>query len=729
MEASGSRSRVRPIVVDFLATLFTTFCIGVATALVLGLCVMLMAGEARGAEPGELSPMTAAQAQQGTLLFRSETKGETFAAPLLHTDVVIRVSGLLARARVKQTFRNPSEDWYEGVYVFPLPENSAVDHLRMRIGSRLVEGVIRERGEAKKHYEQAKQSGRRAALLEQERPNLFTSSIANIGPREEVVVEIEYQQTLRYDSGRFSLRFPMVVGPRYIPGTALVTEVPGARTVGWAKNTDRVPDASRITPPVIPPSDGRVNPVSIRVELDAGVPIADVESPYHNIGLRSVEPHKELVELEGGSVPADRDFELNWTPVAESAPRAAWFTERRGDKTYGLLMILPPSVKANGKRIPREAIYVIDTSGSMHGTSIKQAKEALELAIDGLAPEDRFNIIEFNSAARALFRDARPATRETRAEARGWVRALNARGGTEMALALDLALNGGDNGERIRQVVFLTDGQVGNEDELFRLIRAKLGDSRLFTVGIGSAPNSHFMTKAAEIGRGTFTTIGKVEEVREKMSGLFAKLESPVLKGVKIDWPEGAAAEAWPARIPDLYAGEPVVVSVALDRAVGAARVSGRRGDAPWRQDLLLDQAEQGSGMGVLWAREKISSLMDAVREGAPAEETRAKVIELALTHHLVTKYTSLIAIDRTPARAAEMDLKTAALPTHLPEGQSYEAIFGGQQADAAPVGLLPQGATNSRFNLLAGALMLLFATLLFWRMQARPLARLLRRG
>jgi len=213
------------------------------------------------------------------------------------------------------------------------------------------------------------------------------------------------------------------------------------------------------------------------------------------------------------------------------------------------------------------------------------------------------------------------------------------------------------------------------------------------------------------------------------MSGLFAKLESPVLKGVKIDWPEGAAAEAWPARIPDLYAGEPVVVSVALDRAVGAARVSGRRGDAPWRQDLLLDQAEQGSGMGVLWAREKISSLMDAVREGAPAEETRAKVIELALTHHLVTKYTSLIAIDRTPARAAEMDLKTAALPTHLPEGQSYEAIFGGQQADAAPVGLLPQGATNSRFNLLAGALMLLFATLLFWRMQARPLARLLRRG
>ena len=719
MEASSSRSRVRPIVVDFLATLFTTFCIGVATALVLAACVMLMAGEARGA-PRELAPMKAAEAREGTLLFRSDAKGETLAAPLLSTDVVIRVSGLVARAQVKQTFHNPSEDWYEGVYVFPLPENSAVDHLRMKIGSRLVEGVIRERGEAKKSYEQAKESGRRAALLEQERPNIFTSSVANIGPREDVVVEIEYQQTLRYDSGRFSLRFPMVVGPRYIPGAPLAE----SKGTGWSPDTVRVSDASRITPPVIHPSNGRVNPVSIRIELDAGVPIADVDSPYHNISLRSGDSRREVVELESGTVPANRDFELNWTPSAESAPRAAWFTERRGDKTFGLLMILPPNVRAGGKRIPREAIYVIDTSGSMHGTSIKQAREALGLAIDGLAPEDRFNIIEFNSYAKALFEDARPATRENRAEARGWVRGLRAQGGTEMALALDLALNGGESGGRIRQVVFLTDGQVGNEDELFRLIRAKLGDSRLFTVGIGSAPNSHFMTKAAEIGRGTFTYIGKVEEVREKMSGLFAKLESPVLKGVKIDWPEGAAAEAWPARIPDLYAGEPVMVSAALDKAVGAARVSGLRGDAPWRQDLLLDQPAQGSGIGVLWARDKIGALMDAAREGASAEETRAKVIELALTHHLVTKYTSLIAIDRAPARLPDLDLKMAALPTHLPEGQSYEAIFG-TQADAPQSGTLPQGATDSRFNLLVGALMLLFATLLFSRMQAQPFARL----
>jgi Ca-activated chloride channel family protein len=361
----------------------------------------------------------------------------------------------------------------------------------------------------------------------------------------------------------------------------------------------------------------------------------------------------------------------------------------------------------------------------MNGTSIGQAKEALEFAIDGLAPDDRFNIIEFNSYAKALYREARPATRENRAEARGWVKGLRAEGGTEMALALGLALNGSENGERVRQVVFLTDGQVGNEEELFRLIRAKLGDSRLFTVGIGSAPNSHFMTKAASIGRGTFTYIGKVEEVREKMGALFAKLESPVLKGVKIEWPQGVSAESWPAQIPDLYAGEPVVVTVALDRAVGQARVTGMLGAAPWAEALAMGASTPGSGLGALWARDKIGSLEDAVREGASAEETKGRIIELALFHQLVTKYTSLVAIDRTPARPAGADLKTAAMPTNLPEGWNHEAVFGTQPGDAAIVGRLPQGATDSEFKLLSGMILLLLAALLFWMTHARRRERI----
>jgi Ca-activated chloride channel homolog len=691
------RRALRALLVDLLAILLVTLCLGIASAV-----------EARAETPDLLAPMKPSEAEQGTLLFRGKTEGETCAAPLLRTDVEIKVSGLVARARVTQTFSNPLDEWFEGVYVFPLPESSAVDRLRMRIGERVVEGDIRERGAAKKDYLAARDAGRRAALLEQERPNVFTSSVANIGPREDIVVEIEYQQTLRYDAGAFSLRFPMTVGVRYIPGSPLASN----SGTGWSPDTLRVADASRITPPVLHPSKGPINPVSIRVELDAGVPLARIDSPYHRVRVEKEGARREVVELDDGVTPANRDFELVWTPEVRSAPRAAWFAEKRGEKTYGLLMILPPQ-DATGevRRIPRESIYVIDTSGSMNGTSIAQAKEALELAIDGLAPDDRFNIIEFNSYAKALFRQARPATRENRAEARGWVKGLRAQGGTEMALALDLALNGGESGERVRQVVFLTDGQVGNEEELFRLIRARLGDSRLFTVGIGSAPNSHFMTKAASIGRGTFTYIGKVEEVRDKMGALFAKLESPLLKGVKVAWPQGASVEAWPARIPDLYAGEPVVVTVALDRTEGQVVVSGMRGSAPWVETLPLGAPASGSGLGALWARNKIGSLMDALRDGAPAEETKAKIVELALFHQLITKYTSLVAVDH---------LKMAAMPTNLPEGWNYEAVFGQQQSDAAIVGRLPQGATDSELKLLTGAILLLFAALLFWMSDAR---------
>jgi Ca-activated chloride channel homolog len=393
---------------------------------------------------------------------------------------------------------------------------------------------------------------------------------------------------------------------------------------------------------------------------------------------------------------------------------------------------MPPNAPAAGERLPREAVFVIDTSGSMYGTSIAQAKEALELAIDRLASGDRFNVIEFNSYARALFPDARPATRDNRALARGWVRALRAQGGTEIAKALDLALNGREDPARVRQVVFLTDGQVGNEDELFRLISGKLGDSRLFTVGIGSAPNSHFMTQAAKEGRGTFTYIGKIGEVRDKMTELFGKLESPVLSGVRIEWPHGATAEdrpdveSWPARIPDLYAGEPVVITAALDRLQGAARVSGSRGGRRWQAEVALDEdaSAQAAGVGALWARDKIAALIDSMRARSDSsDEARGEVIKLALTHHLVTRYTSLVAVDPQPVRPAGSDLKTAAMPTNLPEGQSYEAIFGPAIAE------LPQGATNSRLHLRVGLLFMLAGLLLLMgRRATNPRRRVLNR-
>lgn len=698
--SAGGKAAKRLVVVDLIAYVVLAFSIGLATAVSLAGVVLLLAQEAQAAE---FVPMQPAQAQQGTLLLKSG--GETLAVPAVATDAEIRVSGIVARAVVRQTYRNPYDEWFEGVYVFPLPENAAVDHLRMKIGERVIEGDIRERQAARAQYEQAKAGGKRAALVEQERPNMFTTSVANIPPRGEIVVEIEYQQTLKYDSGSFSLRFPMAVGPRYIPGTPSE-----GRGHGWSANTDQVPDAARITPPVLHPDrHPPTNPVRLKVVLDAGVPLARVDSPYHAIVQRETEGGGRVIELAAGEVPANKDFELKWTPAAGHAPQAALFTEKGGDKHYALLMVMPPAKEVAAPRLPREVVFVIDTSGSMSGSSIAQAKEALALAIARLSAQDSFNVVEFNSYAKALYADARPATAANREHAVRWVRRLQSQGGTEMALALNLALNGRENPGRVRQVIFLTDGAVGNEDKLFSLIKDKLGDSRLFTVGIGSAPNSHFMGKAAQTGRGTFTYIGKIEEVKEKMGQLFAKLESPVLKGIDIAWP--GSVEAWPKRVPDLYLGEPIIVSALLDKAEGDIKLSGLRGDAPWSATLPVGSAREGRGMGVLWAREKIASHIDSLRDGAREEEVRDAVVDIALAHHLVSKYTSLVAVDKTPVRPADAELKSGAIPTNLPEGWEYGKVFGE----------LPQGATDSLWNLLAGCLTLLLAIGLYVTARRTP--------
>jgi len=640
-----------------------------------------------------------AETPQGGLLLKSAAG--RVAVPLLDTDVDIHVAGIVGRARVRQTFRNPSDDWQEGIYVFPLPENAAVDHMKMKVGERIVEADVKEKAAARATYEQAKSNGQRTALVEQERPNVFTTSVANIPPHGEIVVEIEYQQTLRYDAGHFSLRFPMVVGPRYIPGTPT-----GKAGTGWAPDTTQVADASRITPPVVKPREGQapINPVRLKVALDVGVPLAEIASSYHAVKVTRPDERRAEVELAAGAVPANKDFELTWTPAPNHAPQAALFTESGHDRTYGLLMLLPPTAGSETTRLPREVIYVIDTSGSMTGPSIEQAKEALEMAVSRLSADDRFNIVEFNSYATPLFPEARPADAGNLTKARNFVRALRAQGGTEMAAALNLALDGKDAGSRVRQVIFLTDGSVGNEDQLFKLIQDRLGDTRLFTVGIGSAPNSWFMTKAAQIGRGTFTYIGRIEEVKEKMEDLFAKLESPVVKGVRIDWP--GQAETWPARVPDLYLGEPVQVAFALDKAArGDIKVSGLRGDTAWAAALPLGRAEVGQGLGVLWAREKMQSLVDSLREGAAEDDVRAKVVAIASEHHLASKYTSLVAVDKTPVRPVDAALTGGAMPTNLPEGWNHAAVFGE----------LPKGATDSDWHLMLGAIaLLLAATALF---------------
>ncbi|MGY8794099.1 MAG: marine proteobacterial sortase target protein, partial [Woeseiales bacterium] len=496
------------------------------TAITLSLLTSLASAQVADDEVASTSP---GQMQAGSLLLKM--KSGYAVATRLSTDISAEISGLAARVRVKQEFRNSSSEWVEGVYVFPLPDTAAVDRLRMYIGERYIEGEIREKAEAKKAYEAAKAAGKKASLVQQERANMFTTSVANIAPGETVVIEIEYLETLQVDAEMFSIRFPVTITPRYIPGTP----VPGRRGSGWSLDTDQVADASRITPPT--QAVTKEHKLSFNVILNSAEPLEYIASRYHPVNVNRKED-QYAIDLVDSDTPMDHDIELTWKAVPAAAPRAMLFTENADDETYALMMLLPPDVTSAEPQThtARELILIIDTSGSMHGTSIEQAQRALTLALDGLQPTDQFNVIQFNSSTSALFRNSVAASTTNVATAKRYVSALTANGGTEMRSAIERAMAVPPNEEHLRQIIFITDGSVGNEDALFSLIEQQLGNARLFTVGIGSAPNSWFMRKAAEAGRGAFTFISALHEVSEKMQRLFRKIERPQITDITIQW-------------------------------------------------------------------------------------------------------------------------------------------------------------------------------------------------
>ncbi len=533
----------------------------------------------------------AAIAQSGTLYLSLGQPGVYVAAPTVETTVNLRVRGLILRGEVTQRFRNPESTCAEAIYAFPLPENAAVDTLRMTVGERVIEGEIKERKEAEHVYQQAKSEGKRASLLNQDRPNLFTISIATIAAGEEVTVAIAYQQDIEYRDGAFRLRFPMAIGPRYMPNGAVPLTPALSR---WER---------------VPP------PFHLTVDLDSGFSLRRVESTYYKIDTTVVSGSRYTVSLQDG-VPADHDFELVWQPDLGSEPKSALFTE----KEYALVMVMPPAV-SRGNRLPKESIFIIDTSGSMGGPSIDEAKSALLMAIDHLDAQDRFNIIEL----------------------------------------------------------------------LFSFIRSHLGRSRLFTVGIGSAPNSHFMRDAARFGRGTFTYIGSSNEMQEKMTALFEKLESPVLTNVELRF-DDPAVEMWPQRIPDLYAGEPLVIAVKFSKPTGRVIASGKRAGEEWNDVHNMQVTAEESGIGRLWARRKIEALADS--EG----DVRQQIVDLALPHHLVSQYTSLVAVDHTPSGVPQQTCETRPVPATLPAG------WGGID------GSLPGTATPAPMYLLVGIALLTVA-------------------
>ena len=587
-----------------------------------------------------------------------EQEGQWVASLAMDTTVHMQVHGLLAEVTVRQTYRNDTTGWREGRYLLPLPENAAVGGLTLRIGERLIEGEVHEKEEAKAVYEAAAAAGQRASLVSQNRPNLFQTAVANIGPGEEVEIEVRYWQPVDYRDGEFSLGLPLTLTPRYTPEPDSEASLAMQAMAGQPEALPAA-DAADERALALPPT------VALSAEILAGIELERVESPTHAVTVWAEGGTYRVVLAELAEA-SDRDFVLRWVPVPSKAPRSALFTDRVGDEDYALLMIVPPTLPV--APLPRELVLVIDNSGSMSGASMAQAIEAADRALARLKPGDRFNVIRFDDDFDLLFPTPVPAQPGNVARARAFVRSLQADGGTEMLPPLRAAFAGEPAEGYLRQVVLATDAAIGNEDELLQLVERARGQARLFPVGIGSAPNGHFLRKAAEAGRGSFIVVRDVEDVAVQMDALLARLDRPAMRDLAVDWP--GVAEAYPSRMPDLYQGEALQVVARLDALRGVATVRGLS-PQPWVRRILIDgeKATPAPGIGRLWARARIDSLEDEIRRGGEIERLRPAIVDVALRHGLVSSYTSLVAVDRTPARPREAGLGSTQVANATPAG------------------------------------------------------------
>jgi Ca-activated chloride channel homolog len=618
------------------------------------------------------------QVCEGSLVYRSPISGLYETIPLVHTDVALDVRGLAAAATVTQHYVNSSAEPIEAVYVFPLPHDAAVYDMEIRIGDRLIKSVIHERDEAKRTYEAAKSEGKRAALVEQERPNIFTASVANLMPGDHIDVRLLYVEPLRWEDGRVRLVFPMVVGPRYIPGTQAVSHTGS----GWVFDTDAVSDASRITPTVRNPESRPGQDISLSVDLDAGFEFGSINSISHAITVRNLADGRRHVELASGTTIPNKDFVLEIQQAESAKPKTALFLspDPASGETYFLLSAFPPTVQPT-KREPVEMLYLIDVSGSMAGTSITQARAALLQALERLGSSDRFGILAFNHQYHEFAAEPVTATPENIAAARRFVEHLEAGGGTEMLPALLHVMNKPETFGYLRNIVLLTDGDLGNEEQIFSALRANLGGARLYTVAIGSAPNFFLASKMAQFGRGSFTHTADIGEVGQQMGHLLETIESPVLTDVKLSFEGVEVDEVYPQRPPDLFLRQPLVVYGRISKGrAGRVHLTARAGDQPYEASFDFDAgaATFHPGITTLWARQRVEDLTDQWRESDENARAgiRATLIAHAIRYRLVTQFTSLVAVEEVVTNKGGIST-TVPVATELPAGMQMDKVFG----------------------------------------------------
>ncbi|HXM11021.1 MAG TPA: VIT and VWA domain-containing protein [Terriglobales bacterium] len=627
------------------------------------------------AAPGETS---------GSLQILGKDGSVSGNCPLKHTEVRGAISGFIARVEVTQTFENSLAEKIEAVYAFPLPENAAVDDMTIQVGNRTVRGVVKRRDEARAIYENARQTGHVTALLDQERPNIFTQAVANIMPGEQVTVTIGYLQTLRYEEGSYEFVFPTVVGPRYIPG-----QPTGKQGGGWAPDTDSVPDASNITPPVTPQGTRAGHDISIELAIDAGIPIRYVRSSSHEIEVNRTGASTASVKLKNLAVIPNKDLILKYSvagdQISDAVLSQAAASGKLGPGGYFTLILQPPARIPESDITPKELVFVLDTSGSMRGFPIEKAKAFVSHALDELYPGDTFNLITFSGDTQVLFPEPVFPTVENIAKAKAVLGVKSGAGGTVMMNAIRAALDPSDSQDHLRVVCFLTDGYVGNDLEIIGEVQMHT-NARVFAFGVGTSVDRFLIEAMAKAGRGEseMITIKESDKADAAAHRLYERLRSPLLTDVSIDWGGLPVTDVYPRVLPDLYSGKPLVISGRYTAATnGTIHIRGNRAGGDFVRAIPVSLSASAGSYRIqssFWARGKIDDLMSqdwaGVQRGNMKPELEKEITRLGLDYRLMTQFTSFVAVeDQVVTKDGKP--QRVEIPVEMPEGVTYEGVFG----------------------------------------------------
>ncbi len=590
--------------------------------------------------------------------------------PLKSTSVRANISGVIADVLVTQVYQNEGKRPIEAIYIFPASTRAAVYAMRMTIGERVIIAKIAKREDARREYEDAKQAGKSASLLEQQRPNVFQMNVANIMPSDAIKVELSYTELLVPTDAIYEFVYPTVVGPRYSnqnAGEANPSE-------HWVEN------------PYFHQGEPPANLLDIAVTLHAGLPIQEVRCSSHKVNVNFEAPDLSNIKLDpseqhGGN----RDFILKYR-LAGGHIQTGLLLFQGESENFFLLMLQPPKKVHEAQIPPREYIFVVDVSGSMHGFPLDISKKLLRDLISNLRPTDTFNVVLFAGGSSVMSESSLPATPDHIQQAINIIERQRGGGGTELVPALERALALPKAEGYSRTIIIATDGYVTVEEKVFDLIRNNLGNANVFAFGIGSSVNRHLIEGLARVGMGEPFVIAKPQEASEKAKKFRQLVHSPLLTGMKVDFGGFEVYEVEPPQVPDLFADRPAIVFGKWHgHPQGLIRLHGTSGDQLFKVTLDVSKVKplsSNSALRYLWARHRIALLSDYNSLG-PKDERVKEVTNLGLTYNLLTAYTSFVAVD-SRVRNTDGRPVTIKQPLPLPEGVSDLAVGRGQYVQKA---------------------------------------------